>query len=158
AAGPQNERLSVAPAPAPSMLPAPGPNPVGGIGVSPLLNNNGRPEADLSVGNLRTSPPAPPAPDALAGMDRATPLPPAGSNSTPSSDADAGARVVAWSSNTDPGLPANSLPGTTTARGTLPNVMVVNDPQLSLEYEVKCGPSGVSKVELFLTEDDGKTW
>ena len=34
-----------------------------------------------------------------------------------------------------------------------------NNPQVSLEYQVtKSGPSGVGSVELYLTEDDGRTW
>jgi hypothetical protein len=34
-----------------------------------------------------------------------------------------------------------------------------NNPNVSLDYQVtKQGPSGVGKVELYLTEDDGRTW
>jgi hypothetical protein len=67
-------------------------------------------------------------------------------------------RVVAWSPGFDPGPAASTLPGTLPPRGPMPNVKVINDPEVSLEYEVKAGPSGVKKVELYMTEDDGKTW
>jgi hypothetical protein len=41
----------------------------------------------------------------------------------------------------------------------MPPAQVVSDPQISLEYEVtQYGASGVSKVELWITKDDGRTW
>lgn len=66
-------------------------------------------------------------------------------------------QVIAWSPGIDPG-PAASTPRAFPPHGPMPNVKVVNDPEVSLEYETKAGPSGVKKVELYVTEDDGKTW
>jgi hypothetical protein len=41
----------------------------------------------------------------------------------------------------------------------LPTLQVVNDPEIVLEYEVsKIGPSGLSKIEVWLTRDNGGTW
>ncbi len=46
-----------------------------------------------------------------------------------------------------------------TSRKPLPAVQYVNNPQLTLEYELaKVGPSGIGTVELWWTPDDGKTW
>jgi hypothetical protein len=46
-----------------------------------------------------------------------------------------------------------------TGRRPLPPLQVVKSPQVTLEYAVdKVGPSGVGKVELWLTRDDGQTW
>jgi hypothetical protein len=41
----------------------------------------------------------------------------------------------------------------------LPQPQLVSSRQISLDYEIKkIGPSGVGKVELWITSDDGKTW
>jgi hypothetical protein len=46
-------------------------------------------------------------------------------------------------------------PGTT----ALVPLELTNNPQVTLDYEVKKkGPSGVRSVELYLTDDDGRTW
>jgi hypothetical protein len=38
-------------------------------------------------------------------------------------------------------------------------LQLTNNPRVSLDYQVsKTGPSGVGSVELYLTEDDGRTW
>jgi len=37
-------------------------------------------------------------------------------------------------------------------------VPVVNNRRVSMEYEVKVGPSGVGGVELYVTRDDGLSW
>jgi hypothetical protein len=38
-------------------------------------------------------------------------------------------------------------------------LQLTNNPQVSLEYQIsRTGPSGVGSVELYLTEDDGRTW
>jgi hypothetical protein len=43
--------------------------------------------------------------------------------------------------------------------GNLPALTLSNSTELSLEYDVtKVGPSGLGKVELFITTDDGRTW
>lgn len=52
-----------------------------------------------------------------------------------------------------------SFPSTSSPSGApLPRPQVVNDRQISLEYEVRSGPSGLGKVELWVTRDDGSHW
>lgn len=66
-------------------------------------------------------------------------------------------RLVASSENTTPA--AAPAPYTPTRHGPLPPVHIVNNPQVTLDYEVaKVGPSGVGRVELWMTQDDGRTW
>ncbi len=58
------------------------------------------------------------------------------------------------------GLEQGSAPGTVATRW-INNVQttVTNTTQISLDYEVdRKGPSGVGLVELYLTQDDGRTW
>jgi hypothetical protein len=58
------------------------------------------------------------------------------------------------------GLPAGNPPGYVASRWT--NNMqthVTNSPQITLDYQVDhVGPSGVGAVDLYLTEDEGRTW
>lgn len=50
---------------------------------------------------------------------------------------------------------ANAAP----ARKPLPQLLYVNNHQVTLEYELKkVGPSGIGGVELWLTKDDGVSW
>jgi hypothetical protein len=49
--------------------------------------------------------------------------------------------------------------GTRSASGQIPPVTLVRSRSITLNYEVsKVGPSGIGKVELWLTRDDGRTW
>jgi hypothetical protein len=44
-------------------------------------------------------------------------------------------------------------------RGTLPPLQIVKNKEVTLEYTLKdVGPSGIGKVELWLTRDDGQNW
>jgi hypothetical protein len=123
-----------APAPAPNYPPAPGYPPY--------------PAANPPAGGYQTGC-FPPAPN----------YPPAGGNPPAPNPTDSATHVVAWSPNSDPGVAGQGgLPSAAPARGPAPNVLVVNDPQVTLEYDMKAGPSGLSKVELWLTEDEGRTW
>jgi hypothetical protein len=45
-----------------------------------------------------------------------------------------------------------------TGSAKVPPVTIVNQREIVLEYEVKAGPSGIGRVELWVTEDGGKTW
>src|SRR5216684_6387756 len=65
------------------------------------------------------------------------------------------ASTVTKVGNEQPGLPGSShLP-----RGEMPKLQIVNNRQVTLEYEVnKFGPSGVGSVELYVTRDDGLKW
>jgi hypothetical protein len=154
------ERITTAslppPAPVPMATPPAGPPP-----GSPLTAG-GAPGGTLPSEMTQPAPRAdvpPPAPlpatrvEAWPSMERG-PVPPPLSGRP----AEATQRVVAWSPNTDPGPAATAGAGPMPYHGPLPNVAVVSDPQVNLEYEVKTGPSGIKKVELFITEDDGKTW
>lgn len=145
--------------PAPNYPPAsgnpPAPNypPTGGYPVAgnppmpnyPPVGVNYPPGNGYSTGCF---PPAANYPPATNNLPAANPAP-APDNAT---------RVVAWSPNSDPGAAALAGSSGSAPRGPAANVIVVNDPQVSLEYEMKFGASGVSKVELWLTEDEGRTW
>src|SRR5262249_24493611 len=89
--------------------------------------------------------PVPSAPAAVMSPDRST---------------DGNTRMVAASANAVNGnSPAPGLGAGRGVRGPLPPVQIVNTPQVSLDYEVaKAGPSGVGKVELWITQDDGRSW
>lgn len=44
-------------------------------------------------------------------------------------------------------------------RMDLPEVHYTKEPQVTVDYEIEHqGPSGISKVEIYLTQDDGRTW
>jgi len=44
-------------------------------------------------------------------------------------------------------------------RTDLPEIIFTNEPQLTIDYEIeRQGPSVISKVEVFLTQDEGRTW
>jgi hypothetical protein len=50
-------------------------------------------------------------------------------------------------------------PPTPQPRDTLPALQFINTRQVTLEYEVaKFGPSGVSSVDVYITQDDGQSW
>jgi hypothetical protein len=48
---------------------------------------------------------------------------------------------------------------TTSRRTDLPEIHFTKEPQVTVDYEIESqGPSGISKVEVYLTRDDGRTW
>ena len=50
------------------------------------------------------------------------------------------------------------MPNQAPSRG-MPTLQVVNDPEIVLEYEVsKVGPSGLGKIEVWITRDGGTNW
>ena len=53
---------------------------------------------------------------------------------------------------------AGGIGSARSARGQLPPVLITNNKIIKLDYEVKTGPSGVGKVDLYMTRDDGRTW
>jgi hypothetical protein len=78
----------------------------------------------------------------------------------PENRGDVGAQLVASSEVRVPtaGPAAPSAPPAAPTRA-LPPLQIVNNTELTMEYELtRVGPSGVGKVELWLTEDDGKSW
>jgi hypothetical protein len=73
-------------------------------------------------------------------------------------NADPNSRLVASSSN-PAGLGGRVPSGGHPSADQLPPVQLVNSPQVTINYEVtKAGPSGIGKVELWMTRDDGHTW
>jgi hypothetical protein len=105
-----------------------------GTQASPLPKGDARPSLDLSP------PPTPSVP----------------ASSPP--EMDTGNRVLAESNRMS--VPAAAEPlATRLPRGQLPPLQIVNTKQIALDYEVtKAGPSGIGKVELWMTQDDGKSW
>ncbi len=62
----------------------------------------------------------------------------------------------------DPAFTLTSAPGaaqSTSRRTDLPEIHYTKEPQVTIEYEIENqGPSGISKIEVYLTRDDGRTW
>jgi hypothetical protein len=68
-------------------------------------------------------------------------------------------QVAASTDKTAMAAPAFSGGNPFQASGVLPPLQMVNNKQVSFDYEVvHAGPSGIGKVELWMTPDDGKTW
>jgi hypothetical protein len=111
-----------------------------------------------------TNPPAPaamPEPPARSASDAAL------AGSAPSearaagreTGADGPAKVVATSERSEADLARPEHPERIARRGPLPPLQLVHSKEVTLEYKLeKVGPSGVGKVELYLTEDEGQTW
>jgi hypothetical protein len=73
---------------------------------------------------------------------------------------DAAGRVAASSDHTGTSAVAPEGPvDPPTRHGKLPPLQVVKNKQVTLQYALdKVGPSGIGKVELWLTQDDGLSW
>ncbi len=73
--------------------------------------------------------------------------------------ADPGTRWVATSEIAG-GLPRASadVSGSRPPAGASPSPQLTNNSQISLDYQATPGPSGIGKVELWVTTDDGRTW
>jgi hypothetical protein len=119
-------------------LTAGGPAAVSGVPMPATQPMTGRPEA-------RVPEPAP-----------FTPGPPAAPAPVQANDP---ARLVATSDpQPTPALPPTASPPRST-KTPLPNLAITNNRQVVLDYEVtKVGPSGIGRVELWVTRDDGRTW
>lgn len=104
---------------------------------SAFENPRGTQSVSLTHGDPAQYPPAPPF------------------NPPASSTFDDNSRIIASSE----GGAGGSLAGARPARGTLAPAQIVNNPQVSLDYEfAKVGPSGIGKVELYVTQDNGLSW
>jgi hypothetical protein len=159
--------------------PAPPPPPV----VTPPATTNVPPPVLTSDAKWQAPPPPPPTehlapPPAAQGafapspaaMERGAPLPPVINNSTfppaptpaPRPEPPAGRVVASTQALVAPETPAPTVassPTTSAVRRPLPAVQIVNQSEVTLEYEIaKAGPSGIGKVELYLTTNDGQTW
>lgn len=139
-AGKNWDGLPSAPAPVP-----PAPRPVAPPATEPSLPP---PAVENPTGTSGSTPPAPASP-------------PTGSGYPPSP----ASRVIASSEHTaaspaeKPSLPEKPGFGPTPeSKSTLP-IQIVNTLQIPIDYEVnQVGPSGIGKVELYVTMDDGETW
>jgi hypothetical protein len=67
--------------------------------------------------------------------------------------------AIASTADTSQGSPVPvQIPNQASPRG-MPPVQIVNEPEIVLEYEVsKVGPSGLGKIEVWLTRDNGANW
>jgi hypothetical protein len=129
--------------------PPPVPPPGGDVHAPPPLRSDaatpssgpgtGAPSASVAQGPIADPQPA------------VTPRPGSG----PDSSTAAPNRLVASSER----AAASSAGPPTPERNTLPPQQYVNHKEMVLEYEVvKFGPSGIGSVDLWWTQDDGKTW
>jgi hypothetical protein len=83
----------------------------------------------------------------------ATPAAPAGAGF------DAGRLVASSEQPANPVAAGSAAVSPRPVRGALPALLITNNRQLAIDYEVtKVGPSGIGRVELWLTHDDGKSW
>jgi hypothetical protein len=70
---------------------------------------------------------------------------------------DTATRLVASSESASQAGVAGAL--VHTGAEQLPPLQLVNSPQVTLDYAVRnAGPSGIGKVDLWMTKDDGRTW
>ncbi|MFL5329922.1 MAG: hypothetical protein ACJ8C4_13540 [Gemmataceae bacterium] len=53
---------------------------------------------------------------------------------------------------------APATPNYSSLRNDGPEVFYTNEPQVTIDYEVEHGPSGLGKIEVYLTQDDGRNW
>jgi hypothetical protein len=92
------------------------------------------------------------------------PYPPAGAptnyQAAGSAVADPNVRQVLATSETAAPLPTPALSQAVSrlAHGQAAPLFITNNKQVTLDYDVKPGPSGVGKVDLWITKDDGRTW
>lgn len=97
-------------------------------------------------GHAEGTPPIDTPPSGLGSVQQAMLAPTSPGRLLASSDAPASPRPDALS---PPGI--RPLP--------LPSIQVVNAKQIPIEYQTtKVGPSGLGEVDLWVTEDDGRTW
>ncbi len=94
-------------------------------------------------------------------VDRAPPPPPVNHFQVPGAPLDDGKPPLVATSDKTPVPPAPVKPAGTApeTHGTLPPLQIINTKQVNMDYQVtKVGPSGIGKVELWMTRDDGRTW
>lgn len=81
----------------------------------------------------------------------------------PPAESGSGMVPLASSSSRDMGVrPVTNTcaaPSTSNFRPDAPELFTTNEPQVTVDYEIeRVGPSGVSKVEVYLSQDDGRSW
>jgi hypothetical protein len=137
--------------PAPVVPPAGSPTAaVAAVGGSPWEQN--RPSQSVPLVNEpRYSPEYNTYPPAVA---------PSNYQTAGSAVADPNVRQVLATSETAAPLPTPALTQAVSrlAHGLTAPLFITNNKQVTLDYDVKPGPSGVGKVDLWITKDDGRTW
>ena len=117
-----------------------------------------------AAGVTAPSSPIPPPNIPRSESPTAPPTPPAGTNwSPPAAPAAGGTPLpVSSESNVPKPIPVMSgppaAPAFTPSSTELPGVTYVRTPRFDLQYQVENGPSGVSRIDLYVTRDDGRTW
>jgi hypothetical protein len=160
--------LTSAQAPAtnpPAAPPAPAP-PLGSswdvqaAAVQPVSVNH--PEPRQPPESILPSPPVPmlPRTEPRPIADHAPPPPVKNFQVPGAPTADGKPPLVATSDKTPVTRPLATPPNASPAApGTLPPLQIINTKQITIDYEVtQVGPSGIGKVELWMTRDDGRTW
>lgn len=120
--------------------------PTNPAGVDPRQPYNGAPMDQRPYGGQPTT-----------GYAPTTGYPP---NGVPAPTADGNRIIAATTTDQSNYSPVSAVPPANGGGyGPLPPTQIVNDPTIALEYEVtQYGPSGVSKVALHITRDEGRTW
>jgi hypothetical protein len=133
-------------------LPAPAP----AAPLNQLPNSVGNPSAPAPAADVPAPAPAPPAP--------VSPPPAPAPAETPPSLTPLAAQRPGTDAPPHPpvsGGPVPELNGSAApqSRNALPEVRHVRDRQVAIDFEVEQkGPSGVKKIEVYITWDDGQTW
>jgi hypothetical protein len=171
--------LPAAPAAAPPPAPDPAPLPTPPAPVLPPTiqqANSITPPPPAPLGQGPTAPAGPAVPAPAADVPPPVPsapappapavVPPAAPNLTDTPNGPAPLPAMRPGAESAPRLPtaAGAMPeyggpAGPAGRTTLPEVQHVRDRQVAIEFEVeRKGPSGVKRVQVFATQDDGRTW
>ena len=77
---------------------------------------------------------------------------------TPAPTPDAPKPIASGSGVTPIALPSTPLPNAAPANLEATTATLTKSPKFDLNYQLEGGPSGISKVDLYVTRDDGRTW
>lgn len=141
----------------PAVIPPPdfGPPPALGGPATPAGPVAPPSSPPAATGGLSAAPPAPPSPPAATGRLPAAPTSPAGSHPVPTFDPRNPLTPASAGTPAAPGygsLATGPVVETTRAQ-------VINTLRFDLNYQVEQrGPSGISRVDLWVTRDDGRSW
>jgi hypothetical protein len=104
-------------------------------------------------------PPPPPNSTGPGGLELPGLPPGARSVGQPGPGSAAKPAAIASTSDMSQGSPVPAQQPAAAANRSLPQLQVVNEPEIEVEYEVsKVGPSGLGKVEVWITRDAGANW
>jgi len=134
-------------APPPSIPPSSLATPPTGLGNTPIMSDPSAPAA------------APP----VAAPPPTAPIVPSTTNINANDGPSGLAPLPGFRTGEEPrkpaGTPPEFTPSATPTRTGLPEIQYIRDRQVGLEFEIdRKGPSGVKKIETYITQDDGQTW